>query len=158
MINWETQKIASALTSMLYRNWKLLGLLAASFTAWASSKEPRPPCDQWWHGTASDAPHSFAIWHTRSISVWVSVLKDHRGKHCKQCLVAMYYIFTVSWLDVRVCMYLTWRHWLLPRLVPQTGALFGSASWDCYGNHLQLGSDSRERGRRNKANVRNVLL
>lgn len=79
----------SALTSMSYRNWKSLGLLAASFTAWASSMEPRPPCAQWWHGTASEAPHSLAISHTRSISAWVSVLKDHQGKRCQGWLLAM---------------------------------------------------------------------
>lgn len=77
---WGTR--ISPLTSLLYRNWKLLGLLAASFTAWASSMEPRPPCAQWWHGTASEAPHSFASWHTRSISACVSVLNDHQRKHC----------------------------------------------------------------------------
>lgn len=46
-------------------------------------------------------------------------------------------------VDGSIWMHLTWRHWVPPPLVSQTGVLFGSASWDCYGNHLQLGSDSR---------------
>lgn len=83
--NWGRTLIQTqvfALTWRLYRNWKLLGLLAASFTAWASSMQPCPPWAQWWHGTASDAPHSFAIWHTRSTSAWVSVLSINQWKQC----------------------------------------------------------------------------
>lgn len=38
--------------------------------------------------------------------------------------------------------HLTWRRWEPPPLAHQTGELFGSASWDCYGNHLQRGSSS----------------
>lgn len=54
-------------------------------------------------------------------------------------------------VDVCVWMQLTWRHWAPPQPEPQTGVLFGSASSDCYDNHLQLGSDSRgQRDRRNK--------
>lgn len=78
--SWELHCSCEALTSELYKNLKLLGLLAASFTAFASSTEPRPPSAQWWQGTASDAPHSLAIWQTTSTSAWVSVLKNDNQK------------------------------------------------------------------------------
>lgn len=87
------QTEVSALTWRLYRNWKLLGLPAALSTAWASSMQPRPPWAQWWHGTASDAPHSFAILHTRSISAWVSVLSIKQWKQCYWMYVIQITVF-----------------------------------------------------------------
>lgn len=74
-----TQIITTGPTCRLYRSWKRLSWDATSFTACASSTEPRPPLDQWWHGTAAEAPEASAMRHTKSISAWVSVLQRKRN-------------------------------------------------------------------------------
>lgn len=62
-----------------------------------------------------------------------------------------YLNFNYGFVGRSICiLYLTWRHWVPPQPVPQTGVLFGSASSNCSGNHLQLSWDSRGGKKGNK--------
>lgn len=88
----------------------------------------------------------------------MSVLRVHWGKHCLQSSWTWWRLLycTTSICNYRfvgrsICiLYLTWRHWVPPQPVPQTGVLFGSASSNCSGNHLQLSWDSRGGKKGNK--------
>lgn len=68
-------------------------------------------------------------------------------------------VLAYNFVNVCVCMHLTWRHWAPPRPAPQTGELSGFASWDCCGIRLQPDSDSRgEKDRRRSKGQRFIIV